>query len=481
MRTDHFGRRQTHEHLSIEFVSARAQLIEDRDDRGLLYALQARAVKDKGFADFAAKLIRSFPDRLGPEALRRFGKPPGGFYSADQVRVIRKEVAGGEHKFPLKGDPSHWDGILDDPTYATVHPSRYHQNDFVAAYQNEIENLDRVLESLCYSDDVNLEKWKPWYFPQLINSCREIFAREATSEKATFAETTVTHSIFRAAEVAARTRKLSLVLGCTRLGKTFAATKYQKMNSGRFRYVEVPVFAEDKDFFREIARGLGCVNIDRLTASELRMLIQEVLRTGDITLIMDEAQYLLGSSVYPRSIPRRIAWICSLVNKGVGIVLITIPKFLKTLENLAKNTPWDPDQFLGRVAETFPLPNELCREDVIAIAKKWLPAKDEKAFELVADLAIATPEFLGAIQSTAQRAIEIARSRGREVVEVADVNDAAFNGSSASIRSRDEIQERCSAVATPLKTSRNALVEPNFTHPRLSRSATIEATEPAGK
>jgi hypothetical protein len=481
MRTDYFGRRQTHEHLSIEFVSARAQLIEDRADRELLYALQACAVKDKGLADFAAKLVRSFPDRLGPDALRRLGKPSGGFYSTDQVRVIRKEVAGGEQKFPLKGDPSGWEDILDDPAYATVHPSRYHQNDFIAAYQNEIENLDRVLESLCYSDDVNPEKWKPWYFPQLIESCREIFASEAESEKATFAETTVTRSIFRAAEVAARTRKLALVLGCTRLGKTFAATKYQKMNSGRFRYVEVPVYAEDKEFFRELARALGFVNTARLTASELRMMIEEVLRIGDITLIMDEAQYLLGSSVYPRSIPRRIAWICSLVNKGVGIVLITVPKFLKTLENLAKNTPWDPDQMFGRVAETFPLPNELCREDVISIARKWLPAEDEKAFDLVADLAIATPEFLGAIQSTSQRAIEIARSRGREVVEVKDVEAAAFNGNSASIRSEEQIPERCSPVAKSLKPSRRATVPEDFTHPRLSRSATIQATEPAGK
>src|SRR5437016_3833221 len=73
-------------------VARRCQVLDEAKDREIVYFLQQLSHAEGGLEKLSADLISRFPDRLGTNAMRKFGMKPGQVFDPERVRVIERDV-----------------------------------------------------------------------------------------------------------------------------------------------------------------------------------------------------------------------------------------------------------------------------------------------------------------------------------------------------------------------------------------------------
>jgi hypothetical protein len=146
------------------------------------------------------------------------------------------------------------------------------------------------------------------------------------------------------------------------------------------------------------------------------------LRTGDIVLVLDEAQRLWPQRIR-NNFPNRIIWVMTLANAGVPVCMISTPQFLLA-QNAVEKCGWNSAQFTGRLGHYESLPTELETSDLMAVSRSVLPEANEKVLKALAIYARTSARYLAAIDTIAKRAKYIAQIAGRASYTGEDIRKA---------------------------------------------------------
>lgn len=486
-RQERFASSQEYERgLMANLVAKRCSVLDRAEERELIWFVQLLSHQPGGIKKLAADLMARFPDKIATESMRKFGMKSGQIYSATQVRVVRDEIAGA--RFPLKGEvDSGRDGMeifLEDTAErrearrldAAFFPQKYPAAEFVKRCQEAAQaGLEKHLLSLCLDPALPVADGPPWYFPTLVSTLRE-FQAMWIEECRPAALTSIGEKIADALDYAMESRRLVLIDGLARLGKSRGTTAWCNLHPGRVRYVECPSTNDDFSFFRAIAQSLGVSINLKSKAQELRNRIEETLQGGDLALVIDEAHYLWPQSHYRNTTPGRINWLMTaLVNHGVAVGLVTTPQFFRSQEAIEKATSWTAEQFIGRIGHYEKLPDSLSADDLTAVAGALLPEGTADSIKALVLYAQSSRKNLAGIDDIVTRARFDCQKDGRQKIEFRDVkrviqgnvipSDAALAGAIAGIgkpaRKRaanvpaEPLERRLTPIATEFQPRRD--------------------------
>lgn len=455
IRQERYASSPEFEHgLAATLVAKRCTVLDRPEDRELLWFVQLLSHQEGGLKRLAAQLCARFPDRIATPAMQRLGAKPGQVYNAKQVEQVRAEIPEGAFDYLLKGETdlaalvalpdsprdllADYDGewqkerdakLAEVKAASAKFPAQYAASRFMdRCQQAAAENLERHLGELCLDPATSLVDGSPWYFPNLISTLRQYQAEWIEQRRTAVVVTAIGQQVYDALEYARDTRRMVLIDGNARIGKTFAVKAWCEQNPGRARYVQVPSTNDELGFFRAIATALGMSCGGSWKAVQLRSRIEDVLQTGQITLVFDEAHYAFPSSSCRTTIPGRINWIMTaLINYGVGVALVTTPQFIKTQKVIEQRTSWTSEQLTGRIGHYEKLAETLSDADLEAVAKSLLPTGDARCIKALVLYAKSSAKYLAGIETAVARAKFIARRNDREQVTFADVKQTIEN------------------------------------------------------
>lgn len=426
-----------HRGLMANLVAKRCEVLPDAADRELIWWLQWMSHQDGGMDALANELMHRYPERNATPSMVRYGMKAGQVYKAEQVKAIRSEMAS-QSSFWLRGER---DALGFEAGEGA--PTSYAASEFIGECRYAAErNLSQHLMELCLDPAFDLSAVgsgenqysmqargiraaSPWYFPSLVTTLRELKERQAETSRTHTVVTALGQQVWDTLDYCLESRRMVLIDGVARTGKTFAAESWCKLRPGRARYVQVPSSADEIGFYRAIARSVGVsINLNS-KAQQLRDRIEDVLHTGALMLCLDEAHWLWPQSTYRDALPSRVTWIMTaLVNQRVPVALVTTPQFLRSQKALVKRSCWTDEQFTGRIGHYEKLPSVLSDDDLAAVARAFLPEGDARSIVYLVQYAQASAKYLAGIESVVSRARFIVKREGRSTVVTKDIRRA---------------------------------------------------------
>lgn len=427
--------------LMANLVAKRCDVLDQPGDRSLIYFLQLLSHREGGLKKAAADLVTMFPDRIGTVSMHRFGMRPGQIYSAEQVRAVREELPAGSPVFCLRGERSDLElffkpeGSLKELAQAAIYnggsrrnyeeekeaiaraerqPAAYPASEFLAVCRQYAEDLHDYLAEICVNPAIDLGAGAVWYFPTLIASLREYQAAWEAKAGDGVIVTELGKQVYETLDYALDSRRMVLIDGLARTGKTFAVKAWCAARPGQARYVQVPSTSDDIAFFRAIAKSLGVsINLNS-KAQKLRDRVEDVLQRGHLMVCFDEAHYLWPKTNYQDVVPVRVNWIMTaLVNNDVPVALVTTPQFMRTQKAVERRSCWTAEQFTGRIGHYQKLPDSLSEADLGAVARTLLPGGSKMTIEVLVRYAQGSAKYLAGIGSVVDRARYLARKEGQ--------------------------------------------------------------------
>lgn len=437
--------------LLANLVAKRCTVIDDPEAQELIWFIHYLSWQPGGLESVAADLLVRFAARLGTPSMLNARKE---VCNAETVAKIRLELPKMfRRKFPLRGETypvlaklsgstvpfgffSSWDDRAEeDREQAASYPQSYPLSSFIELCQlsaeggldqNETGGLKEWLERFCLDPAMDFDHSAPWYFPGIVAALREYQAQYMQAKSEGVVTTELGQKVCDALDYTFRVRGLTLIEGQARRGKSFAAENWCQRHPGRARFVEVPYGNDDASFFRGLARGLGLGGFQQYKICDIRERVESVLLTGQISLVLDEAQRLWPQMNMRYGTPKRITWLMSMANRNVPICLIATPQFMELQKASAEKNQWNSAQLAGRFSHYESLPASLSRADLVAVAGSMLPGVDATVLRAVAGIASLSPRYLGAIRAAKDRANDYARQAGREHATAADVRKAVL-------------------------------------------------------
>ncbi len=340
--------------LLANLVAKRAKLIEDPEDRALVYWLQQRSHAEGGIERVAADLVREFPERIGTRTMVETGKGVAGPYSKEEAEEIMLEIPGGRHRQWHPDSLEEWiseglEGLADWLRKLCLDPAI----DF-----NRKGKPDRAPGGVGYSrvnEFPSLGSPEVWCFQDLVKSLHALRSREIAEAESDLAPTEITRQIQEDMEYALESRSLVIIEGLERMGKSAAAKNFCRRNPGKAVYVRLESGTDMATFYRSIARALGTACNAQRKAVEMRTRVEETLHEGDLMLVIDEAHHCFPQARRVHNAPPRMEWVRDMVDEGVPFVLIGTPQFDAQCRQ-ARGTGWlecPPDTGPGRPSYGF--------------------------------------------------------------------------------------------------------------------------------
>jgi hypothetical protein len=266
--------------------------------------------------------------------------------------------------------------------------------------------------------------------------------------KKNLAPTTTAKRVADALRFARETRKLTLIVGRSRLGKSAAAKSFCAASLGMARYVPTPETGDVESFYRAIAKSLGVADAQSYKAADVRDRIERMLMTSRLMLVFDEAQNLFSGLRRVTRQPLRVMWLRRLIDSGVPMAFVALPEFETRIKRCAEQVDWDAAQITDLICRKEELGESLTSEDFEVLVARVAPELSDKAKALVAGSASG--------QHGAQYVVD--------TVAVARHTASKANRAKPS---DDDVRE---AIGV-----RPQFFRPKPTRPRLPKSATVSA------
>jgi hypothetical protein len=200
----------------------------------------------------------------------------------------------------------------------------------------------------------------------------------------------------------------------------FAARAWCERNAGRARVVVVPSTNDDAAFYRAIAGALGIGKFLDYSKGRIQARVESVLKTGDIALVMLDAQALWPQKNVRLAFPSRLLWVFKQSEIGVPICLVAGPQFFMAKSSVEK-TAWHSPEFQKFIPNLVELPAAMELDDLKAVAGVLLPEADSTLLEEVAAFALVSGMNLAAIENVAKRSDFIAGRAGNPKRSTADI------------------------------------------------------------
>jgi hypothetical protein len=289
-----------------------------------------------------------------------------------------------------------------------------------------IRDWDIIVERLCLAPEYRLFRGR--LTPEVedgtpfLPSDLEVLKRFRTSildGQSDLVRTSVMDAVWDILDWTKRYKDMSLMEGNSGVGKTSSVEAWCARNRGFARYVEVPNYQSDVEFFKKIAESLGVATAQK-KRHELARDVQKVLTgaSGELMLVLDEAHYLWPQNVKTCPTPDRVNWIMTaLANNGVPVAMISTPdRFQAALSQVEKRTSWNSNQFRGRIGRRELLP-DISQADCQQIVEKVLPfgINDQALCWALAKCCQISPSRIRAIPAIIKNAEWFASRDGREL------------------------------------------------------------------
>ena len=141
-----------------------------------------------------------------------------------------------------------------------------------------------------------------------------------------------------------------------------------------------------------------------------------------------QTESITGTST--STLPARLNWTrTQIIDRKLPVALVTTPQALSSaLRKFESKTAYNFGQLTGRVAHTTSLPDKLCKEDLLAIAKFYAPALCARSLEMVVSKAQQTTSYIKSVQNIISRARWLASRDNRAAITAADIEAAASTG-----------------------------------------------------
>lgn len=437
------------ESLKASAVARKCSLLSNPAHREIALYLQAASMQPGGLTALASDFLKRYGDRIGSKSMREnLGMKE---YDADLVHLIRDEL-GASSAFLLHGE---YELSLSDfyPQPEEIHnvysleyglaarskQAREAERDREAARRPTSYSAETFLEYCTERAAGELEEWlidycldprttfadSPAWFHALEQSILDYMADRREDHRGGKTVTSIGGQINDALEYAWEEKCLVHISGVARMGKTHQIKQWCSEHPGRVRYVQVPSDNADISFFRAIARALGTAAGSAMKTTQVKRNIEDAIQDSGIMLVLDEANYLFPQYKDPRSSPRRINWLLTeVVNKGIPTAIVSTPHFDKTQEAIVKGSGWASEQLDGRIAYRLDLPALLPAEDLIAIARHYLPDATKELLQFLSAYARRSGKYLAGLEAVSKRARFLARKAGRNVPNASDVEAA---------------------------------------------------------
>lgn len=376
-------------------VTPRLAHVDDETRLNILY-IMGRALEPGGLNSLAAELISENADKLFSQE-----------YDCTNDRMDLEML------LPESEDTE----PVHRPVPKPVSITSRQQAEYI---QNDLKKLPEHLYQL--AADGQSERWlrlldNDWnsgYFPGLKSALTVHRQRRRDQAGSGIAPTTQQKEAFKALEYATRIGGINILNGDTRIGKSTSVKNWVDANLDRARYLTLESDTNMTEFYIELADALGCGYVEgRRTASEIKRLIREAIIGSGLTLVIDEAHNMLQT---PKQAIKRIEWIrTGLVNKGVSVVLVTTPQFLRSLNDIASETGFNMDQIKGRVSRVFNLPEEPSDADLETYAKHLFPWIEGKLLKAFAATGKGSDTKFHAMKAIAEEARMLADMQGKPI------------------------------------------------------------------
>jgi hypothetical protein len=334
---------------------------------------------------------------LGNKAMMKAGTPKSGVWTLDEILPIWLELKRDNYAFRYARD-GFWDW-LDATILETVSVAelkKYHGPQLRAGLEkynyrylhagmlaHAQAALSPFLISLCTQDDGAAF---PTYFVGLIPALCAAMDRHAERIEKQIGQTAIKDKVFERLEFAQSERFPSSILGDARIGKTTSVSTWCNMRPGCRRLITIPETNTGWDFYAAHADALGISYTLQTTERALKRAVEFVLMHTNLFLVYDEFHYALPVRVTKRSQPHRLNWIRSrVIDRGLGCAFFaTRQTFDSTMDKFVKETKYQMEQFIGRIAAPLVLVSKLEPADVLNIARSKFPDVDPDVLEEIA-------------------------------------------------------------------------------------------------
>ncbi len=375
--------------------------------------LQQLSWREGGMDLFSRAFLDANHSLLGTKSMHKFGIRKGQIYSADQVRVIRKEmqIRDVERTFPLRGEEVvSMDDFIDSPLNydqrikrnreraerSSLHPTSYPAAKFVDECEVPYQVFSNALKEALVNPQSKSLRDGFWNFPDLWPAILAWRQNEIEASRGRIVETEITASIHDALDFAHESKSFTLIEGREGIGKSAAARAWCERNPGSAIYVSLGSGTDEMTLFRSIARVLGTACALSRRAGDIKARIEEALKPGHLTLVLDEAHFLWPQSDRAqRTAPKRVDWLrTALIDEGVPVVLISTPQYFKLQCDRFRKGGWNANQIQRRLAQTVALPEALGKADALAMARFYFPHASPKDSARIAYLSALTTGYL---------------------------------------------------------------------------------------
>lgn len=297
--------------ILANLTAQRCELLDCVEDRQSIWFIQYMS-HVLGLKNLAVELKARFGDMIGTPTMRKLAAVKK--YDAAQVRMVREELPIGQREaFLLKGEVTLLEVISKSErsratpeieralegyeSESNQRPDSYPASDFRALCERYCDSqFESDLVSLC--NDPKADTKGPWYFTELGQCIREMRAAQIEGSRKGKITTEVGRMIDEVLNYTLAAKCLSLTNGRSRIGKSVAVKAWCDAHPHVARYVEVISTNDDIGFFKAIAKSLGLSRAGSWKAADLRQKTEEVLQTGDLIIVFDEAHYLWPNKDY---------------------------------------------------------------------------------------------------------------------------------------------------------------------------------------
>ena len=236
------------------------------------------------------------------------------------------------------------------------------------------------------------------YFRDIIGALFEYKARYEARVRENFQLTAIGKKIWETLDFALATHGMVLLDGLEGRGKTEAVKAWCAGHLGTARFVSLKGITSKTTAFREIARALGIASSYTRTAPEMQTRIEDVLKRSKILLVIDEAHFMFSQSRRMSSRPELIDWIdTAIVNRGVGLALVTTPQFIVCMTRAADQVEWNYRQFRRRVKRWVKLPEWNTEAHIRAVVQNVFKNANEQMVSLIVGYALLSKRDLSAV------------------------------------------------------------------------------------
>jgi DNA transposition AAA+ family ATPase len=308
-----------------------------------------------------------------------------------------------------------------------------------------LRHLPEILRDLCESPKMafpeaptSAKRSKAfWFLDDLLKVLRATMEAHSKRVATSIVPTKIVGMVFDELDFAAMQRRAVSIMGNSRLGKTVAVSGWCRMNPGRGRLVTVPDGQRERDFLAAHADAFGISHDPRSSNRILRNVVAYVVKWSRLTLVYDEAHFLIPTRYSRGTPPSRLNWIrCQVIDRGVGCAFFSTPQsYNGALQRYVQQTRYTFEQWVGRVGASLTLPEDLPNEDLVAVARRLCPTLSDRLVSLLASCAAFSDGYVATLEDLAERLRFYAGRGGRSIPSEDDVDAAVLRVMGKPIKS----------------------------------------------